>query len=409
MFLLSYNLTKLIKQGTLVIIDARGQRHEFSASPTPIVTARLHTRAIAWKLALNPDLYLGEAYMDGALTIENGDIYDLLDLLTLNIANLKRNWVIEMLGSARRFTRWIAQYNPAAKARRNVAHHYDLSDDLYDLFLDENRQYTCAYFGGPDDNLETAQERKLAHIAAKLCVKPGQSILDIGCGWGGLAFYLSRECDAEVTGITLSEHQIKYASGEAGRRAENHKVQFSLQDYRDINKTYDRIVSVGMFEHVGIPHYKKFFDVLHRSLNDNGVALLHTIGRADGPAVTNSWMKKYIFPGGYIPALSEIIPIIERAGFYITDIEILRLHYAKTLRAWRRRFNANRAKIRDLYDARFCRMWEFYLAVSEAAFRHAGHVVFQIQIAKRQNAVPLNRNYITSQEKRFEKQDSVAA
>lgn len=409
MLLLSYSLKNLVKRGALTIIDAGGHAHVFAASPTPAVAVRLHSRAVSWKLALNPDLYLGEAYMDGALTIEDGDIYDLLDLLTMNIGWSHASRVFDAVAGVRRLTRLAAQYNPMARAQRNVAHHYDLSDELYDLFLDANRQYTCAYYEDPDDDLETAQACKQAHIAAKLCVEPGQRILDIGCGWGGLAFYLSRTCDADVTGITLSGRQLEFANAEAERREGNYKTRFALQDYRNIHETYDRIVSVGMFEHVGVPHYKKFFTTLYNALNDDGVALLHTIGRAEGPTTTNSWMSKYIFPGGYIPALSEIVPIIERAGFYITDIEILRLHYAETLRAWRRRFNANRAKIRDLYDDRFCRMWEFYLAVSEVAFRNGGHVVFQIQLTKRQDAVPLTRDYIAHWEEQAKHDTEIAA
>jgi len=409
MFLLSYCQNRLIKKGTLTIIDVRGRRHVFTGSASPAVTVRLHSRALAWKLALNPDLYLGEAYMDGTLTVEHGDIHDLLNLVMLNVGRTQPNVFFKTITALRRLTRWFAQYNPMAKAQRNVAHHYDLSDKLYELFLDDNRQYTCGYFEDPEDDLETAQERKQAHIAAKLCVKPGQRILDIGCGWGGLAQYLAAESDAEVTGITLSEHQLEFATLEAARLNLDQKVTYALQDYRNIHDTYDRIVSVGMFEHVGVPHYKKFFSKLHAALNDDGVALLHTIGRADGPSATNSWIKKYIFPGGYIPALSEIVPIIEHAGFYITDIEILRLHYAETLRAWRRRFNANRSKIRDLYDERFCRMWEFYLSVSEVAFRYGGHVVFQIQLAKRQDAVPLTREYIMNGDKEAGLKAEIAA
>ncbi len=395
MLLLSHNLKRLIKSGTLTIIDARDQVHTFAASPAPKVTVRLHSSAVPWKLTFNPHLYLGEAYMDGTLTIEEGDIYDLLDLLTLNVARRQGSRILDAIAGLRRFTRWAAQYNPVARAKHNVAHHYDLSDDLYDHFLDQHRQYTCAYFGRANDDLETAQARKQAHIAAKLCLESGQHILDIGSGWGGLAFHLSQACDAEVTGITLSENQHEFANAEAKQRGRNHKVKFALQDYREVKDKYDRIVSVGMFEHVGVPHYKKFFTTLYNTLKDDGVALLHTIGRSDGPGVTNPWVSKYIFPGGYVPALSEIVPVIERAGFYITDIEVLRLHYAETLSAWRQRFNARRTHIRKLYDERFCRMWEFYLAVSEVAFRNAGHVVFQIQLAKQQDAVPLTRDYVT--------------
>ncbi len=409
MFLLSRCLKSLIKYGTLVVIDASGKKHVYSATPSPRVSVRLHTPVLPWKLAVNPHLYLGEAYMDGTLTIEEGDVFDLLDILTGNAGTQYGGRLFDMIASINRVTRLLAQYNPVSRSRQNVAHHYDLSDELYALFLDRNRQYTCAYFADENDDLETAQAQKQAHIAAKLCIEPGQRVLDIGCGWGGLAFYLSQKCEAQVKGITLSQNQIDYATSESERLGLNRQVSFELKDYREIDERFDRIVSVGMFEHVGVPHFRTFFDVLYRSLKDDGVALLHTIGRMNGPAATNPWIKKYIFPGGYIPSLSEIVPFIERAGFYITDIEILRLHYAKTLRAWRQRFNANRRKIRALYDERFCRMWEFYLAVSEVAFLHGGHVVFQIQLAKKQDAVPLTRNYIGEWEDRINSEKAIAA
>jgi cyclopropane-fatty-acyl-phospholipid synthase len=293
----------------------------------------------------------------------------------------------------RAFRRW-QQYNPIPRAHRNVAHHYDLSGTLYDLFLDADRQYSCAYFPTPGIPIEAAQANKKRHIASKLLLKPGQKVLDIGSGWGGLALYLARECDVEVTGLTLSSEQLKVAQHRAAAAGLAERVRFELCDYRVHQGSYDRIVSVGMFEHVGVPHYRDFFATVKRLLTPDGVALLHSIGRMDGPYVTNPWMRKYIFPGGYSPALSEVVPVVEQAKVWITDIEILRLHYAETLKAWRQRFNANRERIRALYDERFCRMWEFYLAASEVAFRQQGHIVFQMQLSKSIDAVPLTRDYM---------------
>ncbi len=299
-------------------------------------------------------------------------------------------------------TRWITQFNPASRSKKNVAHHYDLSDTLYDLFLDAGRQYSCAYFAEPDFTLEQAQLAKKNHIASKLLLKEGLKVLDIGCGWGGLAFHLNEVSGAEMTGVTLSEEQLKYAQEKAAKSGLANNVQFRLQDYRAINEKFDRIVSVGMFEHVGAPHYQEYFDKIAELLTDDGVALVHTIGRYDGPGATDPFTRKYIFPGGYSPALSEIVPHIERAGLIMTDIEILRLHYAETLKEWRRRFLANRDKVKEIYDERFCRMWEFYLAGSECAFRFGGHCNFQIQLARSQHAIPLTRDYMTEWEKRVD-------
>jgi cyclopropane-fatty-acyl-phospholipid synthase len=286
------------------------------------------------------------------------------------------------------------QYNPLGRAQANVAHHYDLSKTLYDLFLDADRQYSCAYFTAPDQSIDAAQAQKKRHLAAKLLLKPGQRVLDIGCGWGGLALYLAKECEVEVTGLTLSTEQLQVARHRAAAAGLAERVRFELLDYRLATGQYDRIVSVGMFEHVGVVHYPTFFRKLRELLATDGVALLHSIGRADGPGVTNPWIRRYIFPGGYSPALSEVVPVVERTGLYITDIEVLRLHYAETLKAWRARFLANRERIRTLYDERFCRMWEFYLAGSEVAFRRQGHINFQMQMAKQVDTVPLTRDYI---------------
>jgi len=284
--------------------------------------------------------------------------------------------------------------NSAHRAKQNVAHHYDLDNRLYALFLDADWQYSCAYFERAGQELEEAQLAKKRHIAAKLLIEPSHRVLDIGSGWGGLALYLAQQCGANVTGITLSEEQLELACQRSQSEQLASRVEFRLQDYRSVSEHYDRIVSVGMFEHVGAAYYNSFFERARDLLTDDGVMLLHTIGRSDGPGSSNAWIAKYIFPGGYVPALSEMSPAIERSGLIVTDIEILRLHYAETLRAWRDRFLARWADAAQIYDERFCRLWEFYLSACEAGFRHCGLVVFQIQLAKHQNAVPLTRDYI---------------
>ncbi len=294
-----------------------------------------------------------------------------------------------------RWLRIFRQYNPLWKSRQNVAHHYDLSDTLYNLFLDTDRQYSCAYFNDPSDPLEEAQANKKRHLASKLRLEPGQKVLDIGCGWGGLALYLAQEADVEVTGVTLSVEQLRVAERRARAMGVSDRVKFELVDYRELTgRRFDRIVSVGMFEHVGVVHYPAFFQKIKELLTDDGIALLHSIGRADGPGHTNPWMRKYIFPGGYSPAISEVVPVVEKTRLWITDMEVLRLHYAETLKNWRARFLANRERIKAIYDERFCRMWEFYLAGSEVAFRYQGHVNFQMQIAQRVDSVPLTRDYM---------------
>ncbi|MBC8037824.1 MAG: class I SAM-dependent methyltransferase, partial [Rhizobiales bacterium] len=300
-----------------------------------------------------------------------------------------------------KFRKWLKRrhpYNPVGKAKANVAHHYDLSGQLYDLFLDRDRQYSCAYFETPGASLEEAQLAKKRHLAAKLDIKPGMKVLDIGSGWGGLGLYLAEICGANVTGVTLSEEQHKLSNERAAQRGVDDRAQFRLLDYRNLDEKFDRIVSVGMFEHVGVVHYKEFFGRCRALLKDDGIATLHSINRSDGPGATSAWIKKYIFPGGYIPALSEVIPHLEQQGLYITDIEILRLHYAETLRHWGIRFAGNRERAREIYDERFCRMWEFYLAASEATFRYAGLNNFQIQFCKNQHALPLTRDYIRDAE-----------
>ena len=390
-------LRRAIHTGQLRILDPHGNRHEFGTG-LPSVTIRIATGAAAWRLCLNPDLALGEAYMDGSLIIEEGGIDGLLDLLLRNIGQGHLHWLPRLRASARSLRHRLGRGNTPRRARANVAHHYDLSDQLYQLFLDADRQYSCAYFTSPEDSLERAQDRKQRHIAAKLLASPGQRVLDIGSGWGGLALHLAKAESVDVTGITLSVEQAAYARRRAEAAGLADRVRFALKDYRDETGRYDRIVSVGMFEHVGVRHYREYFTRIRDLLAEDGVALVHTIGSADGPGAISPWIDKYIFPGGYIPALSEIAPAIEQSGLCITDVEVLRLHYAETLKEWRHRFMANRARAAALYDERFCRMWEFYLAACEAAFRRNGLVVFQIQLSKRFEAVPLTRDYIAARE-----------
>jgi cyclopropane-fatty-acyl-phospholipid synthase len=334
--------------------------------------------------------------MDGSVTAEGCGIYDILDVMYANMTDGDDGLpVLRFRSFLRRLKRRLDQYNPAGRAQKNVAHHYDLNGRLYSLFLDRDRQYSCAYFRRGDETLEEAQLAKKRHVAAKLCLdRPDLRVLDIGSGWGGMALTLARDYGASVTGITLSREQLAVARERAVAEGLQDRVNFELLDYRAVNQKFDRIVSVGMFEHVGVGYYQTFFDMVARTLTPDGIAVLHAIGRSDGPGATNPWIDKYIFPGGYSPALSEVLPSVERSGLVSTDIEILRLHYAETLRHWRWRFNANRDTIASVYDERFCRMFEFYLCGSELAFRRGGHMVFQIQMAARQEAVPLTRDYM---------------
>jgi cyclopropane-fatty-acyl-phospholipid synthase len=405
-------LRRFITIGRLTVRWPDGRQTSYAGPPDsgPDATITLRDKRTVWRLIANPALAAGEAYMDGGLLPDPRGIYHTLDLLVLNLmANANGHPIGHLRGSLRALKRRIDQYNPAPRAQRNVAHHYDLNGRLYSLFLDRDRQYSCAYFPRGDETLEEAQIAKKRHIAAKLCLdRPDLTVLDIGSGWGGLALTLARDYGARVMGVTLSTEQLAESRARAVAEGLEDRVSFELLDYRAVNRTFDRIVSVGMFEHVGVVHYREFFDTVARCLEPDGVALLHAIGRSDGPGYTNPWIAKYIFPGGYCPALSEVLPPVEKSGLIATDVEVLRLHYAETLRHWRRRFTANRDTIASLYDERFCRMFEFYLCGCEIAFRREGHIVFQVQLAHRQTAVPLTRDYITAFEASVDRQKSSA-
>jgi cyclopropane-fatty-acyl-phospholipid synthase len=397
MFLLNKLLTRVVRTGHLVVLGPDGKAHAFGDIKQPPLTIRLADNKTARAIALSPELGAGEAFMDGRLTIEHGaDIHDLMDMFTDNLRWSADNDMRKVLDQKNSWTRWITEFNAARASKKNVAHHYDLSDRLYDLFLDADRQYSCAYFKSNDIALAEAQLDKKAHIARKLLLKPGMRVLDIGCGWGGMGLFLNREYGVEVLGVTLSEEQLAVARRRATEAGVADKVKFELVDYRAVQGDFDRIVSVGMFEHVGRPNYRTYFETVCRLLKKDGVALIHTIGRADGPGSTDPWTAKYIFPGGYSPALSEIMPHVEKAYLYTADIEVWRLHYAQTLWHWYERTRAARADIISLYDERFYRMWTYYLAAARCAFLNLGHVVFQLQLSKTVDAVPVTRDYLYS-------------
>jgi cyclopropane-fatty-acyl-phospholipid synthase len=404
--LLAWLLKRFIRRGTLRFTSASGSTYTVGDGSTPRVAIRFTTKAAERGVLLDPEVKLGEAYMHGTLRVEDGTIADLLAIvLGQTTDGMPPGWA-RLQWWLRFFYRRLQQLNRPARARRNVAHHYDLDGQLYSLFLDADRQYSCAYFESPGQSLDDAQLAKKRHLAAKLVLNrraPEQSLrtLDIGCGWGGLALYLAEFCRTHVTGITLSHEQWQRAGERAVEKNLSGAVDFRMQDYRDLREKFDRIVSVGMFEHVGLIFYDAYFRKCAQLLADDGVMLLHAIGRSEGPNVTNPWIAKYIFPGGYIPALSEVLPSIERAGLLITDIEILRLHYAETLKSWRDRFLAYREQVERIYDQRFVRMWEFYLAAAEMAFREQAMMVFQIQLTKRQDVVPITRDYIAREEARL--------
>jgi cyclopropane-fatty-acyl-phospholipid synthase len=394
--LLRYFLGQFIRRGTMTFTAASGTSFTCGDGSGRPISVRFLSERTQRRILLNPELALGEAYMDGTFVVENGSIADALEIL-LDQPGMVPRWA-QLQWWLRYFGRHIGQLNWRGRSKDNVAHHYDLDGRLYSLFLDADKQYSCAYFETPDTTLDDAQLAKKRHLAAKLLIEPGNRVLDIGSGWGGLALYLAETTGADVTGITLSTEQLQAANARAAEKRLTDSARFLLADYRDVPGRFDRIVSVGMFEHVGVGFYEKFFRRCAELLSDDGVMVLHSIGRSTGPDVTSPWITKYIFPGGYIPAVSEVVPAIERAGLLMCDIEILRLHYAETLKAWRERFMARREEAVRLYDERFARMWEFYLAGSEMSFRKQNLMNFQIQLTRRQGIVPITRDYIAREE-----------
>jgi len=392
-------LKKFIKVGTLTLIDPRGHSHQFIGSPSPNVTVRFCSHAFVRRLFRNPGLALGEGYVSGELKIERGTIFDFLMLCASNLQHMTPSPLMDFL---ERFAkRFFHSHNTPTKSKDNVAYHYDLSESLYRLFLDKDMQYSCAYFRDLGDSLETAQTNKKRHLAAKLQLHPGQKILDIGCGWGGLALTLAQAADVEVVGLTLSEEQHRVATARAKEAGLSHRVRFHLKDYRHETQQFDRIISVGMFEHVGLSHYEEFFTKIFSLLTPRGLAVVHSIGCSTGPSTPNPWLNKYIFPGGYCPALSETLQALESSKLYATDVEILHRHYAQTLHHWRERFLSHRDKVLINWGPHFLRMWEYYLASCEVAFRKRGFMVFQLQMVRDPAYAPLTRDYIREDERKF--------
>ena len=387
-------IRRFIRYGSLEVETPGGKRIQAGDGSGHALGLRFKDERAQWRLLADPELAFGELYMEGAMEVTRGTLLDVMQLVLANLVQAGQTRWLSLLHVLRTQLRALAQLNDPFRAQKNVAHHYDLDHRLYDLFLDFDKQYSCAYFEYAGQSLEEAQRAKKRHIAAKLLIEPGQRVLDIGSGWGGMALYLAHLCEARVTGVTLSAEQLSIASRRAAESALTAPPEFHLRDYRAEEGRYQRVVSVGMFEHVGLGYYDAFFRKISDLLTDDGIALIHTIGRPDVPSATNPFIAKYIFPGGHLPTLSEIMPAIERSGLIVTDVEILRLHYALTLQHWQARFQAHRDEIARLYDERFCRMWEFYLAGSEATFRLGQAVNFQIQLAKRVDTVPLTRDYI---------------
>jgi cyclopropane-fatty-acyl-phospholipid synthase len=402
--LLQFLLETFIRRGTFRVTTSRGTVLTFGDGTGQPVAVRFASRAAEWGILLDPELKFGESYMNGTFVVERGSIADVL-AVCLGQKSEVPHWARPQ-GWLRYLRRRLSQFNPRPRARRNVAHHYDLDGRLYSLFLDADRQYSCGYFESPEQSLDDAQIAKKRHLAAKLLLGRDRfdrdsCVLDIGCGWGGLGLYFAEVAGADVTGVTLSQEQHAIANERAAEKGLSERARFQLQDYRDVAGPFDRIVSVGMFEHVGVNHYDAFFRKSAQLLADDGVMVLHSIGRSEGPNVTSPWIEKYIFPDGYVPSLSEVLPHIEKYGLLVTDIEILRLHYAETLKQWRDRFLAHREQVERIYDRRFVRMWEFYLAASEMSFREQDRMVFQIQLTKRQDVVPMTRDYIMREEQRL--------
>ena len=388
-------LNKLFKEDGFILIDANSNKYMIGNPKKEVpITLKLLDKKLHYKLLLYPDLYFGEAYTDGTLEIENGSLTDFLEITMKNIGRNEINIFGKILKKIRGTYRYLTNFNIAKKSKDNVAHHYDISDDLYDLFLDPKRQYSCAYFKSENESLETAQNNKIDHLIKKLNLKPNQKVLDIGSGWGSLAIEIAKKTKCEVTGITLSENQYKYSLNKVKENNLENQVQFKLSDYRNLREKFDRIVSVGMFEHVGRKFYKTFFRQVNNLLNHDGLALIHTIGSINGPRDPQPWITKYIFPGGYTPSMSELASPIEKSGLIVSDIEVLRMHYAHTLRNWKERFLGNKSKVISMFDENFYRMWEFYLTSCEMVFKWGDQVVFQFQLTKDLTSVPTTRDYI---------------
>jgi cyclopropane-fatty-acyl-phospholipid synthase len=397
--LLRFFMSRFIRHGALTITTASGTQFTCGDGTGKPASVRFLTAAAERRLLLDPELALGELYMDGTFVVERGTIADVLAIV-LDQPEFLPRWA-KLQWWLRYLVRHAQQFNPPRRSKNNVERHYDLDGRLYSLFLDADKQYSCGYFERPDATLDDAQLAKKRHITAKLLIRPGQHVLDIGSGWGGLGLYVAEMTGADVTGVTLSKEQLQVSNARADEKNLTSSARFLLEDYRDIPGPFDRVVSVGMFEHVGVDHYETYFERCAELLNQDGVMLLHSICRSEGPGITNPWIAKYIFPGGYIPALSEVVPVIERSGLLICDIEMLRLHYAETLKAWRERFLARREEAMRLYDERFARMWEFYLASSEMSFRKQNVMVIQILLTKRQGIVPMTRDYVPREEARL--------
>ena len=388
-------LNNIFKNDGFILIDANSKKH-IVGSPkkkNPIILKVLNKK-LHYKLLFRPDLYFGEAYSDGDIVIENGTLTEFLDLALMNIGRGEINFFSHLINKLSGSYRYLTNFNLIKKSKMNVSHHYDLSDDLYDLFLDKKRQYSCGYFKNETDTLEDAQNNKIQHIIKKLNIQPNQKVLDIGCGWGSLAMDIAKSANCEVTGITLSQNQLDYCLKKAKELNLENQVTFKLMDYRELDEKFDRIVSVGMFEHVGRKFYKKFFKQVEKLLNDNGISLVHTIGSVNPPRDPHPWITKYIFPGGYTPSLSEVTTPIEKAGLVVSDIEVLKLHYSYTLGHWKENCIKNKEKIIKMYDERFFRMWEFYLAGCEIAFKWGDQVVYQFQLTKSYTSTPITRDYI---------------
>ena len=388
-------LEKLFKEDGFILIDAYSKKYIIGSpkNKDPIIL-KLLNKKLHYKLLFRPDLYFGEAYSDGDIKIENGTLTDFLDLALMNIGRGELNFFSQLINKLSGSYRYLTNFNFIKKSKMNVAHHYDLSDHLYNLFLDSKRQYSCAYFKNENDTLEVAQNNKIQHVIKKLNIQPNQKVLDIGCGWGSLAIDIAKSTNCEVTGITLSKKQFDFCVKKVKELKLENKVKFKLIDYRELNEKFDRIVSVGMFEHVGRKFYRKFFKKIENLLNDDGVSLIHTIGSVNPPRDPHPWITKYIFPGGYTPSLSEVTTPIEKAGLIVSDIEVLKLHYAHTLRHWKENCIKNKGKIIEMFDERFFRMWEFYLTGCEIAFKWGDQVVYQFQLTKNYTSTPTTRDYI---------------